>query len=126
MSMHSLYLEKRGATSILCIKGRVDAASSAQIHEKIMDEIEKGNRQLVIDFSDVSYISSAGLRVLIYASKAMSKAEGSLSLCSLDANIMKIFEISGLARMFKIGADLESVMQDFPAPEAANNVQAGA
>lgn len=111
--MHSIYLEKKGDVSVLCIKGRVDAASSAQIHEKIMDEIEKGCKKMAIDFSEVSYISSAGLRVLIYASKTMMKNAGALSLCALDANIMKIFEISGLSRMFKIGDNLDAVLAQF-------------
>lgn len=110
--MKSIYFEQRDGVSILNIKGRVDASVSAQIHEKIMDEIESGCSKMVIDFSDVNYISSAGLRVMIYASKALSKNSGSFSICSLSKNIEKIFEVSGLSTLFSIHDNLDSSLSN--------------
>ncbi len=106
--MQSVYTEQRDGASIVNLKGRVDASTSGQIHEKIMDEIEGGCNKIIIDFSEVSYISSAGLRVLIYASKAMVKSSGAFSICSVSKNIEKILQISGLTGLFDIHADVES------------------
>lgn len=106
--MESVHVSRRGDASVLALKGRVDATNSNQIHERIMDEVEKGCKRMAIDFSEVSYISSAGLRVFIYASKVLSKNSGTLSICALDENIKKIFEISGLSKLFRITEDVES------------------
>ena len=66
---------------------------------------------MVINFSDVNYISSAGLRVLIFATKSFSKSSGSFAVCSLNDNIMKIFEISGLVNLFSIHDDLDTALK---------------
>ena len=110
--MHSIYTEKKGPVSVVNIKGRVDASNSGQIHERLMDEIEGGCNKLVVDFSEVTYISSAGLRILIYASKAVIKNSGSFSICSVSKNIEKIFQISGLTGLFNIHSDLQSSLKD--------------
>lgn len=106
--MQSVHVSRRGDASILALKGRVDATTSNQVHERIMDEVEKGCKRMAIDFSEVSYVSSAGLRVLIYASKTLSKNSGTLSICALNDNIKKIFEISGLSKLFHITEDVAS------------------
>ena len=92
---------------ILNLKGRVDATNSGQVHDKVMDEIKNGCNKMIINFSDVNYISSAGLRVLIFATKSFAKNSGSFAVCSLNENMMKIFEISGLVNLFSIHDDLE-------------------
>jgi len=93
---------------ILNLKGRVDATNSGQVHDKVMDEIKNGCNKMIINFSEVNYISSAGLRVLIFATKSFAKNSGSFAVCSLNENIMKIFEISGLVNLFSIHDDLET------------------
>ena len=108
--MESIHVSSRDGTSILALKGRVDAATSGQIHERIMDEIEKGCRRMIIDFSEVTYISSAGLRILIYASKALTKNSGTLVITALNDNIQKIFEMTGLSKLFHITKDIPSAL----------------
>lgn len=93
---------------VLNLKGRVDATNSGQVHDKVMEEIKNGCNKMIINFSEVNYISSAGLRVLIFATKSFSKSSGSFAVCSLNDNIMKIFEISGLVNLFTIHNDLET------------------
>ena len=92
---------------ILNLKGRVDATNSGTVHDKVMDEIKNGCNKMIINFSDVNYISSAGLRVLIFTTKSFAKSSGSFAVCSLNENIVKIFEISGLVNLFTIHDDLE-------------------
>ena len=84
---------------------------SGHVHEKILDEVEKGQSNIVVNFSKVSYISSAGLRILIYASKVIGKNSGSFSLCSVNSDIEKIFQISGLSGLFDIHKDLTSSIE---------------
>ena len=98
---------------ILNLKGRVDATNSGQVHDRVMEEIKEGCNKMIINFSEVNYISSAGLRVLIFATKSFAKNSGSFAVCSLNENIMKIFEISGLVNLFTIHDDVETGINSF-------------
>ena len=101
-------VEQKDGVSIINVQGRIDASNSGQIHEKIMEEVEKGQNNIIVNFSQVAYISSAGLRILIYASKVIDKKSGSFCLCSVNSNIEKIFQISGLIGLFHIHKDVSS------------------
>ena len=104
--MSEIETVNQGGIVVLNLKGRVDATNSGQVHDKVMEEIKNGCNKMIINFSDVNYVSSAGLRVLIFTTKSFAKNSGSFSVCSLNANIMKIFEISGLVNLFTIHDDL--------------------
>ena len=106
--MDDVGVEQKDGVSIVNIKGRIDASNSGQIHEKILDEVGQGRNNIVVNFLEVSYISSAGLRILIYASKVIGKKSGSFSLCSVNSDIEKIFQISGLSALFNIHKDIQS------------------
>ena len=106
--MQAVYVEQKDGVSVFNLQGRIDASNSNQIHEKIMDEIESGASNIVINFSEVSYISSAGLRILVYTSKTMKKKSGTLSICAMSKNIEKIFQISGLMGLFDVHSNLEA------------------
>ena len=114
--MDSVFAEKRGNVSIIHLNGRFDASSSAHIHDKIMTEIEnEDGANLILNFEKVDYISSAGLRIAIYVSKHIKKISGNLVICSLNENIKKIFEISGLYRLFKVTSNLEDALKQIEA-----------
>ena len=93
---------------ILNLKGRVDATNSGQVHDRVMEKIKEGCNKMIINFSEVNYISSAGLRVLIFATKSLGKNSGAFAVCSLNENVRKIFETSGLVNLFTIHKDLET------------------
>ena len=114
--MEGVQTEKKGETSIIHLEGRFDASTSAHIHDKIMTEIEDEKcKNLVLNFEKINYISSAGLRVAIYASKEIKKASGNLLLCSLNDNIRKIFEISGLYKLFNVKKTLDDALASLEA-----------
>ena len=93
---------------ILNLKGRVDATNSKQLHDKVMKEIKDGCNKMIINFSEVYFISSACLQVLVFAIKSFAKNSGSFAVCSLDENIMKVFETTGLANQVIIHDDVET------------------
>ena len=93
---------------ILHLKGKVDATNSRQVHDKVMEEIKGGCNKMLMNFSEVNYISSAGLQILIFATKSFAKNSGAFAVCSLNENIMKIFKISGLVNLFTIHDDVET------------------
>jgi anti-sigma B factor antagonist len=92
--------EKQNGTVTLRISGRVDT-TTAPILEQELKAGYDGCMELVFDFADVEYISSAGLRVLLSAQKIMSK-QGSMTLIHVNADIMEIFEVTGFSDILTI------------------------
>ena len=96
-------LEKKQEGSALTIKisGRLDTTTAPVLDEELKASLE-GTEALVLDFSDIEYISSAGLRVLLSAQKIMNKQEGSMKLTGVNEDIMEIFEVTGFVDILTI------------------------
>ena len=83
------------------VEGRLDTLTSPELEEKlepVIDDIEK----LVFDFSELEYISSAGLRVLLAAVKEMDARGGELFVKNLRPEVMEVFEVTGFADILTI------------------------
>jgi len=91
-------------------RGRIDGMTSSRIQGEIMDLIENGNRSIVADLTDVTYISSAGLRVFLVVQKQLKKAGGEIILCGLSPGVMQIFETACLLSFFRVGSSKEEIM----------------
>jgi anti-anti-sigma factor len=83
-------------------KGRIDSATGPAFEKDVLQQIEEGRRRLLLDFAELIYISSAGLRIVLLAAKRMKTAGGKLALCSLNPQIAEVFEISGFSRILDI------------------------
>src|SRR5215217_5075929 len=74
---------------------------------------EEGSRKILLNFSNVEYLSSAALGKLITLNKKLQQAGGRLILCNIDAQIFEVFEITKLDRFFKIIKDEQAALQAF-------------
>src|SRR5262245_7911997 len=86
----------------LGLSGKLDATSAKTFEEKILTRIESGDRRIVIDLAQLDYVSSAGLRVFILASKRLSSANGKMVLCALKDPVKEVFDIAGFLSIFSI------------------------
>lgn len=84
----------------LKVVGRLDTTTAPNLEAVIFENIGSCE-QLVLDFADLEYISSAGLRVILKAQKAMS-AKGGMKLLHVNETIMEIFEITGFSDILTI------------------------
>lgn len=96
---------------VLIIEGRLDSNTSAILEKKIIELTSAGEKNLVIDFSGMDYISSAGLRVLLMAAKITKKAGGKVILTTLCSNVQEVFDIAGFTSIFTICATQEEAIQ---------------
>ena len=94
-----------GGTLVVALSGRLDSTTAPEFERHIIGRIESGRNEVVIDFGALEFISSAGLRVMLMAAKRVKASDGRLSLCALNANIAKVFEISGFLAIFAIYPD---------------------
>ena len=77
----------------LIVSGRLDTQTAPEL-ENELDSILSGLKELTFDFSNLEYVSSAGLRVILKAQKAMN-AQGSMKLTGVNDSIMEVFDITG-------------------------------
>ena len=91
-------------------EGRLDAVSSETAESDLMAAITEGGRYLY-DLSDMTYISSAGLRVLLATSKQIQRMQGRFVMCAASANVRHILDISGFASIFQLVETLEEGQQ---------------
>ena len=96
-------IEKRqDGISIMRLLGRLDSNTSPEFEQKLFATIEYGEKSVIVDFSELDYISSAGLRVLLKAAKELKRSEGKIVLCSMKDYIKEVFEIAGFVSLFPI------------------------
>ena len=87
-------------TLTIAVDGRVDSPSAVEF-EKCVSESIDGVKRLIFDFKELTYISSAGLRVILMAHKKMSR-QGSMKLINVNDNIMDILRLTGFSDLYVI------------------------
>ncbi len=102
---------QEGAIMVLAPSGRLDSNSCKQMEDCLLGHIGQGASAIVVDFVDLAFISSAGLRVLLMGAKRMKKSGGKLALCALDPNILDVFKVSGFDRIFTISENRAEALQ---------------
>ena len=104
--------QKRDNVSILELIGRLDANTAGQLEKTLIPMIESGEKSIILDFSNLEYISSAGLRILLLAAKMQKKSQGKIILCAMKDFIREIFEIAGFTPIFTICDSLELALKE--------------
>ena len=89
----------------VAVKGRLDAASADTAKQKLSALIDGGARQIILDFSELDYVSSIGLRVLLLIAKQVAKQQGKIALYSPVDHITEVFQLSGFDSLISIFAD---------------------
>ena len=99
--------QQQDQTIVLEPRGRLDSTTAGELEGHLLSLLDQGQCRLVVDFVQLDYISSAGLRVLLMAAKRVKALHGSLALCCMKNNIREVFEMSGFDRIFAIYASRE-------------------
>ena len=87
---------------VISLTGEVDLYTAPEFKQQLLDVIGKGAKSVIVDFSNTTFIDSTTLGVLVGGVKRLRTNEGQLALVCSDRNITKIFEITGLDRVFTI------------------------
>lgn len=90
--------------------GRLDSTSSPEFEQFLRAKIADRN-QLIIDLSNLDYISSAGLRVILAGAKRIDSEKGTMLLCGMKDVIHQIFEVSGFLKILKVEKNLSKAKQ---------------
>ncbi|WP_067438583.1 STAS domain-containing protein [Nocardioides jensenii] len=99
--------EVDGAT-IVAVEGEIDVYTAPKLRDKITELVGEGTYHLIIDMEGVEFLDSTGLGVLVGGLKKVRAHDGSLQLVCNQDRLLKIFRITGLAKVFAIHASAEA------------------
>lgn len=88
--------------TVVSLSGRIDSTAAVEFEDQLVDIINKGTNVMVVDFLNVQFISSAGLRVLLLAAKKVKPYGGKIHLCNMSKDVREVFDISGFSSIFNI------------------------
>lgn len=86
----------------LALAGRMDAPSAPDLEHRLAEALAAGRTCLILDFSPLEFIASAGLRVLLSFAKKAGKAGCALALCGLRPEVSEVFRVTGFTTIFRI------------------------
>ena len=95
---------------VISLAGEVDLYTAPEFKQQLLEVIAQGAREVIVDFTNTTFIDSTTLGVLVGGVKRLRTNDGQLSLVCSDRNITKIFEITGLDRVFTIHPTREAAV----------------
>jgi anti-sigma B factor antagonist len=107
-----------GDTYVIALTGEIDLYTAPEFKQQLLDVIGQGAKHVVVDLTDTTFIDSTTLGVLVGGVKRLRPNDGQLSIVCSDRNITKIFEITGLNRVFPIHATRPEALESPGAVEA--------
>jgi len=105
--------EQLGEVYVLAPVGRLDSDTESDLDLAIQDLDSVGARHFLIDLSQIGYVSSAGLRVLLALAKSC-EGDGSLRLAGMSPQVKQVFDVAGFTRLFQIYPDRKAALDKHP------------
>ena len=91
-----------GGRTVVAVGGEIDVYTAPKLRDKITELVGQGSYHLVVDMQQVEFLDSTGLGVLVGGLKKVRAHSGSLQLVCNQDRLLKIFRITGLAKVFVI------------------------
>ncbi len=98
---------------VLEIKGEVDAYTAQNLNKTLGEVLNNGYHQIVVEVSQMTFISSAGIRTFLYAQRDAVQSGGEVKLVAPTDQVRRIFEIAGFYELFQITDDLEESLENW-------------
>ncbi len=109
----SFTMTRNGAIVVVDVEGQLIVGNRQELKQKVLDELEKGERKFLVDFARTGYIDSSGLGVLVSLSKKIREQGGELRLANLNDDLKTLFELTKLDTLFQIADSRERGLESF-------------
>ena len=104
--------DRKADAVILSVSGKLDATTAKTFEDRILGVINGGTQRLVVDLSQLDYVSSSGLRVFILAAKRLQTVDGKIVLCSMKDHVRQVFDLAGFSSMLLIYASRDEAIKN--------------
>lgn len=105
-----LEVSERDGWAILAVRGEVDVYTAPRFRERLIELVSDGKHHIVVDLDAVDFLDSTGLGVLVGGLKRLRSHDGDLVLVCTQARILKVFEITGLTKVFAIHDSVDAAV----------------
>jgi anti-anti-sigma factor len=95
-------VEEKGDVIVIRLEGRLDAASSPNLEKQINSIIDTGHFKIALNFVNVDYLSSSGMRLMLSISKKLKSLEGKLVACNMNEDVMDVIKMTGFQQVLEI------------------------
>jgi len=109
----ALRSEARENINFIYLRGYLDAHTAPQLEDAIKKSKDDGMNKIIVNFSDLSYISSAGLGVFMAFIEEIRESGGDIKLCSMEPKVFTVFDLLGFPLLFEIVTKEEEAINKF-------------
>lgn len=102
--------ETHSPYTVLTVKGEVDVYTAPRLREKLVELVSQDKLQVIVDLEGVDFLDSTGLGVLVGGLKRLRSHNGDLGLVCSQPRVLKVFEITGLTKVFDIHDSLDAAV----------------
>lgn len=95
-------IENTAENAVIKIEGQLDTLAAHDLPEKLSTIMEDAGKQITLDFTNLEYIASSGLRVLLMLRKKAKEKGGSVTIVGMSEDILQIFQMVGFDEVFTI------------------------
>lgn len=106
----TLSTREEGGITVVSVGGEIDVYTAPRLRDKFTELVAGGSYDIVVDMEDVEFLDSTGLGVLVGGLKKVRAHDGSLALVCTQDRLLKIFRITGLAKVFMIHDSAEAAL----------------
>lgn len=101
---------REGSNLFVAVEGRVDGTNASEFQDALQGVIEEGDKLVVLDLGALSYVSSAGLRVVLLVAKELQRQSAKLAVCALSDTVKEVFTISGFDKIIPVHGTREEAV----------------
>jgi anti-sigma B factor antagonist len=109
----SFEVKKEKGATVVDVEGQLIVGNRQELKQKVLQELESGERKFLIDFQRTGYIDSSGLGVLVSLSKKIREQGGELRLANLNEDLRTLFELTKLDTLFQISNSRDEALTSF-------------
>jgi anti-sigma B factor antagonist len=104
---------REGGVTVVGVEGNLDTNTAPDAQQHLDGLQDDGVQKILVNFGDLDYISSAGLRVLLVTAKRLGASGGSLRICGLNETVSEVFEISGFGVILSVFGNEAEALEGF-------------
>jgi anti-sigma B factor antagonist len=101
---------EQGGWSVLSLRGEIDVYTAPRLRQTLIEVVEGGAANVLVDMTEVDFLDSSGLGVLVGGLKRVKARDGSLEIVATEEKILKIFEITGLSKVFPMHTSVDAAL----------------
>ena len=106
--------EHQDRALVVSVSGRIDSGNARDFQSEMDGLLDKGGRGVILDCEQLSYVSSAGLRVLLRVTRHLDQKHVPFVVCSLSPMISEVFQISGFDRIIPVATSRADALDTLP------------